>query len=345
MSGASLPPLKTRKLGRTNVNLTELGLGTAPLGDLFDRVEDDDAAAVIQCAWEGGARYFDTSPWYGRGQAEHRLGRALYRKPRSEFIISSKIGRVFRRPLKPRPVKDQWLGGLQFEPVFDYGYDGVMRSFEDSLQRLGINGIDLLLIHDLDAWSHRSQANVDAYLVQLATTGWRALDELRSQGIIKGIGAGLNMMGMIPRFLDLFDIDFFLLAMRYTLLEQDVLDSEFPRCAERGVGVIIGGGYNSGILATGAVPGAMYNYEPAGPAILERVRKIEQVCARHRVPLPAAALQFPLGHPIVASIIPGAISRAQVEQNLAAFRHPIPADLWAELKHEKLIRAAAPIPN
>src|SRR5271165_1717593 len=345
MSGASLPPLKTRKLGRTNVNLTELGLGTAPLGDLFDRVEDDDAAAVIQCAWEGGARYFDTSPWYGRGQAEHRLGRALYRKPRSEFIISSKIGRVFRRPLKPGPVKDQWLGGLQFEPVFDYGYDGVMRSFEDSLQRLGINGIDLLLIHDLDAWSHRSQANVDAYLVQLATTGWRALDELRSQGIIKGIGAGLNMMGMIPRFLDLFDIDFFLLAMRYTLLEQDVLDSEFPRCAERGVGVIIGGGYNSGILATGAVPGAIYNYEPAGPAILERVRKIEQVCARHRVPLPAAALQFPLGHPIVASIIPGAISRAQVEQNLAAFRHPIPADLWAELKHEKLIRAAAPIPN
>jgi D-threo-aldose 1-dehydrogenase len=148
----------------------------------------------------------------------------------------------------------------------------------------------------------------------------------------------------IPRFLDLFDIDFFLLAMRYTLLEQEVLETEFPLCAERGVGIIIGGGYNSGILATGAVPGAMYNYQPAGPAILERVSKIERVCARHGVPLPAAALQFPLGHPIVASIIPGAIARSQVEKNVAAFRHPIPADLWAELKHEKLIRADAPVP-
>ena len=165
---------------------------------------------------------------------------------------------------------------------------------------------------------------------------------MREAGVIGGIGAGFNSMGAIPRFLDLFDMDFFLLAMRYTLLEQDVLESEFPRCAERGVGIIIGGGYNSGILATGAVPGAMYNYAPAGPEILERVKKIEAVCARHRVPLPAAALQFPLGHPIVASIIPGAISRAQVERNVAAFRHPIPADLWAELKHEKLIRADAP---
>ena len=164
-------------------------------------------------------------------------------------------------------------------------------------------------------------------------------------GVIGGIGAGFNSMGSIPRFLDLFDMDFFLLAMRYTLLEQDVLESEFPRCEERGVGIIVGGGYNSGILATGAVPGAMYNYAPAGAEILERVKKIEAVCARHRVPLAAAALQFPLGHPIVASIIPGAISRAQVERNVAAFRHPIPADLWAELKHEKLIRADAPTPT
>ncbi len=344
MSGANLPPLKTRKLGRTSVSVTELGLGTAPLGDLFERIEDGEAAAVIGAAWDGGVRYFDTSPWYGRGQAEHRLGRALYRQPRDEFVISTKIGRVLRRPLKQGPIKDQWLGGLQFQPVFDYGYDGVMRSFEDSLQRLGINSIDLLLIHDLDAWSHRSPANVDAYFGELATGGWRALEQLRDCGAVKGIGAGLNVKEAIPRFLDLFDIDFFLLAMRYTLLEQDVLDSIFPRCAERGVGIVVGGGYNSGILATGAVPGAMYNYEPAPPAILERVSRIERVCARHAVPLPAAALQFPLGHPIVASIIPGAIARAQVEQNLAAFRHPIPAGLWAELKHEKLIRADAPVP-
>jgi D-threo-aldose 1-dehydrogenase len=343
MSGADLPSLKTRKLGRTNVSVTEIGLGTAPLGELFDKVADEEAAAIIGAAWDGGVRYFDTSPWYGRGLAEHTLGHALYRKPRDQYVISTKIGRVLRRPLGPNAIKDQWLGGLEFQTVFDYGYDGVMRSFEDSLQRLGINRVDVLLIHDLDPWDH-NPASLNAYLGQLKTSGWKALAELREAGVIGGIGAGFNSMGSIPRYLDLFDIDFFLLAMRYTLLEQDVLESEFPRCAERGVGIVVGGGYNSGILATGAVPGAMYNYAPASPEILERVKKIEAVCARHRVPLPAAALHFPLGHPIVASIIPGAISRTQVERNLAAFRHPVPADLWAELKSEKLIRADAPTP-
>ena len=343
MSGAILPPLKARKLGRTNVRVTELGLGTAPLGELFDKVEDDEAAAIIGAAWDGGVRYFDTSPWYGRGLAEHSLGRALYRKPRDQYFISTKIGRVLRRPLGPNAIKDQWLGGLEFQTVFDYGYDGVMRSFEDSLQRLGINRVDVLLIHDLDPWDH-NPATLNAYLTQLKTSGWKALAELREAGVIGGIGAGFNSMGSIPRFLDLFDMDFFLLAMRYTLLEQDVLESEFPRCEERGVGIIVGGGYNSGILANGAIPGAMYNYAPAAPEILEQVRKIEAVCARHGVPLPAAALQFPLGHPIVASIIPGAISRTQVERNVSAFRHPIPVDFWAELKHDKLIRSDAPTP-
>jgi len=343
MSGADPRPLKTRKLGRTNVMVTELGLGTAPLGELFDRVDDDEGGAIISTAWGGGVRYFDTSPWYGRGLAEHTLGRALYRKPRDQYVISTKIGRVLRRPLGPNAIKDQWLGGLEFQTVFNYSYDGVMRSFEDSLQRLGINRVDVLLIHDLDPWDHNPAA-LAAYFADLKTSGWRALAELREAGVIGGIGAGFNSIGSIPRFLDLFDMDFFLLAMRYTLLEQDVLEHEFPLCEQRGVGVIIGGGYNSGILATGAVPGAMYNYSPAGPEILERVGKIERVCARHKVPLAAAALQFPLGHRIVASIIPGAIARAQVEGNVAAFHHPIPADLWAELKHEKLIRADAPVP-
>ena len=346
MSAPPAAPFKTRKLGRADVRVGELGLGTAPLGDLFDRVEDDEAAAMFRAAWDGGIRYFDTSPWYGRGQAEHRVGRALYRRPREEFVISSKVGRVLRRPLKAGPFdRGEWIGGLEFETAFDYGYDGVMRSFEDSLQRLGINRIDVLLIHDLDGWHHKNPAAVDAYFGQLVTGGWRALSALRDQGVIKGIGAGFNTLGTIPRYLDLFDIDFFLIAMRYTLLEQEVLEREFPRCAERGVGVIIGGGYNSGILATGAVPGAMYNYEPAGAAILERVERIERVCKRYNVPLAAVALQFPLGHPIVASIIPGAITTRQVEQNLAAFRHPIPADLWAELKHGKLIRPDAPTPG
>ena len=346
MSVEAPTSIKTRFLGqRTGVAVTELGLGTAPLGDLFDVVEEDEASGLLKAAWDGGVRYYDTSPWYGRGQAEHRVGRALYRKPRDQYVISTKIGRTLHRPRKPGPFdRGEWLGGLDFETVFNYGYDGVMRSFEDSYQRLGINQIDVLIIHDLDTWHHKSQAKVDHYMGQLFTGGWRALEELRNQGLIKGIGAGFNTMGTIPRYLDLFDMDFFLIAMRYTLLEQAVLDVEFPRCAERGVGIVIGGTYNSGILATGAVPNAMYNYEPAQGPVLEKVAAMEAVCKRHGVPLAAAALQFPLGHPIVASVIPGAISRRQVEMNLAAFKHPIPADLWAELKHEKLIREDAPVP-
>jgi D-threo-aldose 1-dehydrogenase len=336
----------TRRLGRTGVTVTELGLGTAPLGDLWDIIDEGEAGALLNAAWDGGVRYFDTSPWYGKGQAEHRVGRALYRKPRDQFAISSKVGRTLRRPLKAGPFgRGEWLGGLEFDAVFDYSYDGVMRSFEDSLQRLGINRIDVLLIHDLDAWHFKTEAKVGPYMNQLYTSGWRALEELRDQGVIKGIGAGFNTMGTIPRYLDLFDIDFFLIAMRYTLLEQDVLDDEFSRCAERGVGIVVGGTYNSGILATGAVANAMHNYAPATPEILERVRRMEAVCHRHKTPLAAAALQFPLGHPIVASVIPGAISRAQVAQNLAAFNHSIPTDLWAELKHEKLLRADAPVPT
>lgn len=346
MNSSASMELPTRQIGRTSAKVTALGLGTAPLGDLFDIVEEDEAAALLRKAWHGGVRYFDTSPWYGKGQAEHRLGRAFYRMPRDQYVISSKVGRTLRRPLKPGPFdRGEWRGGLEFDAVFDYSYDGIMRSFEDSLQRLGINRIDLLLIHDLDAWHHKLESKVSAYFTQLLTSGWRALEELRDQGLIKGIGAGFNTMGTIPRYLDLFDVDFFLIAMRYTLLEQDVLDMEFPRCAERGVGIIIGGTYNSGILATGALPSAMHNYEPAKPDILARVAKMEAVCKRHGVPLPAAALQFPLGHPIVAAVIPGAISTRQVEQNMAAFRHPIPPDLWAELKHENLLRKDAPVPS
>jgi D-threo-aldose 1-dehydrogenase len=346
MPESQISTLPTRRLGRAEVVVTELGLGTAPLGENWDIIAEDEAGALLGAAWEGGVRYFDTSPWYGKGQAEHRLGRALYRRARGEFVVSSKVGRLLRRPLKPGPfARGDWLGGLEFDAVFDYSYDGIMRSFEDSLQRLGMNRIDVLLIHDLDAWHFKTEAKVGAYMNQLFTSGWRALEELRDQGVIKGIGAGFNTMGTIPRYLELFDIDFFLLAMRYTLLEQDVLDREFALCAERGVGVVIGGPYNSGILATGAVAGAMHNYSPAGPAVLERVARIEAICRAHGTPLDAAALQFPLGHPIVAAVIPGAVSRAQVARNLAAFRHPIPADLWAELKHERLLRPDAPAPQ
>jgi len=219
-----------------------------------------------------------------------------------------------------------------------------MRSFEDSLQRLGLPRIDLLLIHDLDLSHHGTEASVTAYLTELHNGGCRALLELKQSGLIRGIGAGINERGMMPRFLDLMDIDFFLVAMPYTLLDTDVLDDEFPRCAARGVGFVIGAPFGSGILATGAVQGARYRYAEAPAEVLDKVRRIEAVCDRHKVPLAAAALQFPMGHPAVAAVIPGALSPEHVTRNVAAFRFAIPAAFWAELKHEGLLRADAPVP-
>ncbi len=340
-----MDPIARRRLGRTNVELTQLGLGGAGLGDLFEIVDDADASATLSAAWDAGIRYYDTSPWYGRGQSEHRFGRALYRQPRADYVISTKVGRLFRAFHDAEHFEHGfWRGGLKFRHRFDYSYDGVMRGFEDSLQRLGLPRIDLLLIHDLDIAHHGTGASVTAYLTELHNGGFRALTELKDSGLIRGIGAGINEIGMMPRFLELMDIDFFLVALPYTLLDTDVLDSEFPRCAGRDVGFVIGAPFASGILATGAVRGARYRYAEATPEVMSKVRRIEAVCDRHHVPLAAAALQFPLGHPSVAAVIPGALSPDHVIRDVAAFRHPIPAAFWAELKHEGLLRADAPVP-
>jgi D-threo-aldose 1-dehydrogenase len=340
-----MDPLARRKLGRTEVEVTQLGLGGAGLGDLFDVVDDADASATLRTAWDAGIRYYDTSPWYGRGQSEHRFGRALYRRPRGDYVLSTKVGRLFRAYHDAEHFAHGfWRGGLKFQHRFDYSYDGVMRSFEDSLQRLGLPRIDLLLIHDLDVAHHATEAKVGAYLTELHNGGWRALVELKGSGLIRGIGAGINETGMMPRFLDLLDIDFFLVAMPYTLLDTDVLDSEFQRCEARGVGFVVGAPFASGILATGAVQGARYRYAEATPEMLSKVRRIEAVCERHTVPLAAAALQFPLGHPSVAAVIPGALLPEHVTRNIAAFRHVIPAAFWAELKHDGLLRGDAPVP-
>lgn len=219
-----------------------------------------------------------------------------------------------------------------------------MRSYEDSLQRLSLPSVDLLFIHDLDFWFHETESRVSAYLAQLFTSGWRALDELRSSGAIKGVGAGINELGMIPRFLDLVDLDMFLVAGEYNLLVQRMLDAEFPLCAERGIEVIIGAVFASGILATGAVEGAHFAYAPASEEVLEKTRRIEAVCARYQTPLPAAAMQFLLAHPIVATIIPGAIAPEHIQSNIALIQHDIPAEFWSDLKSEGLLREDAPTP-
>ena len=340
-----MDPFQRRKLGRSNVMLPQFGFGGAPLGDLFVKVGEAEAEATLSAAWDAGVRYYDTAPWYGRGQSEHRIGRHLYDRPRNEVLLSTKVGRVLRAPADPATFdRGMWAGGLSFDVKWDYSYDGIMRAYEDSLQRLGMTRIDILIIHDLDWWHHKTDAKVNAYLSQLAASGFRALEELKAEGLIGAIGAGVNELRTIPAFLDVVDLDFFMLALRYTLGEQATLDRELPLCAERGVGFIVAGVFSSGLYPTGPVPGANYNYADATPAELERAGRIQAVCQRHGVPLAAAALQFPLHHPLAAAVIPGAFKPEHVAGNLALFRHEIPADLWHELKHEGLLRADAPTP-
>ena len=342
-----MDPFARRKLGRSSLDLPRLGFGGAALGNIFDIVTDRDAEATLDSAWSAGVRYFDTSPWYGRGLSERRIGSYLHGKPAGERIITTKVGRLFSAPADPAAFarsERAWPQGLHFEHRYDYGYDAIMRSYEDSLQRLGINRVSALIIHDLDLVNLGSEEAVAHHLDQLESGGFRALEALKATGAIAAIGAGVNRRGTIPRFLERFDLDFFLVATPYSLVEQDVLDDEFPLCAARGVGLVIGAVFATGILATGPIPGARYNYHPATPGELERVRRMAAVCARHNVPLAAAALQFPLHHPLVASVIPGAFRPEQVAENVRNVAHPIPAALWAELKQEGLIRPDAPTP-
>lgn len=343
-----MDPFKRRRLGRTSLELPQLGLGGASLGNIFESIPDAQSDATLAAAWDAGIRLYDTSPWYGRGLSELRFGRGLYLKPRDEVILSTKVGRILSAPADPAAFaksERSWTLGLQFEHRHDYTYDGVMRSYEDSLQRLGMNRIDVLVIHDLDLGNLGSEERVAHHLDELDKGGgMRALTSLKDAGLIKAIGAGVNHMGTIPRFLERFDLDFFLVALPYTLAEQPVLDEEFPLCAERGVGVIIGGVFASGILATGPIPGARYNYAIADAAQLNRIGRMQAVCERHGVPLAAAALQFTLHHPIVASVIPGAFHPDHPPRNVASMQVEIPDDLWAELKHEGLLRRDAPTP-
>jgi D-threo-aldose 1-dehydrogenase len=335
----------TRPLGRTKLRVTILGLGTATLGNLYAPVTDADAAATLTAAFDSGLNFVDTAPFYGHGWSEHRVGEALHNRKRDDIVLSTKIGRL----LQPKDPAKGIDGGvfaavLPFEPMFDYSYDGVMRSLEDSLQRLGTHRVDVLLIHDVDRWTHGSQEASDRRIKEVMEGGYKAMVKLREAGVIGAIGAGLNEWDTCQTLAEISDLDCFLLAGRYTLLEQESLKTFLPLCAKRKIGIFLGGPYNTGILATGAVSGAMYNYAPAKPDILERVRKIEAVCRRHEVTLASAALQFPLAHPAVCAVIPGAKTAAEVKRNIATVEAPISADLWAELKQEKLIAADAPVP-
>ena len=344
-------PFERVPVGDTGFTVTRLGFGGGTLGDPDEVTPDARAEATLEAAYDAGVGYFDTAPWYGNTKSEHRIGRFLRAQPRERFTLSTKVGRIYFRPHDARAFADspwaaRWRGGLAFDLRFDYTADGIMRSYEDSLQRLGINRVDALAIHDLDFKHQKNEVGVARGFRELdAGGGFAVLEALKKSGEIAAIGAGVNHTGMIPRFLDHFDMDYFLLAMPYTLLDQSALDEELPMCRDRGVGVVIGAVFSSGILATGARPGSLYAYQPAEAPIVDKVRRIGTICARHGVPLGAAALQFPLAHPQVVTVIPGANAPAQVEENLANIRHPIPADLWAELKHESLLHPDAPTPE
>jgi D-threo-aldose 1-dehydrogenase len=331
-----------RTLGNSGLEVPAIGFGGAPLGNLFQEFSDSQARDTVRAAYDAGMRLFDTAPLYGFGLSEHRIGEALRWLPRDSYVLSTKVGRL----LRPKPA-EQLDGGLfkkilPFEGVYDYSYDGVMRSVEDSLQRLGTDRVEILLIHDVDVWTHGSEAARLERFGEVMSGGYRAMLRLREERVVRAIGAGINEVQACEEFARAGDFDCFLLAGRYTLLEQGALDTLLPYCAEKNISLLIGGPYNTGILATGAVEGAYYNYAPAPAEVMERVRRIEAVCARHHVQLASAALQFPLGHPNVATLIPGARSPEEIAENRRIFEVDIPASFWAELKAEGLLRADAP---
>ncbi|MDQ6720453.1 MAG: aldo/keto reductase [Candidatus Dormibacteraeota bacterium] len=324
-------PRERVKLGRTPLSVSRVGLGTAPLAGLFESVDEDQALGVIGRAWEAGIRFFDTAPLYGHGLGELRLGRVLREQPRDEFTLATKVGRLLRADAPPEPGQ-AFRGVPAVNPVFDFTYDGVMRSVEESLERLRLSRIDILHIHDPD--NHYDVALNGAY---------RALAQLRADGIISAVGAGMNQAEMLTRFAREGDFDCFLLAGRYTLLEQGAMQELMPLCLERGIAIIAGGVYNSGILAD-PKPGAHYDYRTAPAALLERAQRLRAVCARHGVPLKAAAVQFPLGHPAVAAVVVGCRSTAQLDESLEMFEVEIPPGMWQELKADGLLQEDVPTP-
>jgi D-threo-aldose 1-dehydrogenase len=344
VSALPIDPGERRALGQTAVEVTRLGFGGAPLGNLFRPLEGRQATDTVRRAWAAGVRYFDTAPLYGSGLSERRIGAALHGEPRDAFVVSTKVGRrLVPRSTDAPPSESAYVDIPPLLPVFDYTAEATRASLAESLERLGLARVDVVLLHDLGAVTHG--ADDDARYAQAMNGAYRVLHDLRAEGTIRAIGVGANEWAILERCARDGDFDCFLLAGRYSLLEQTALESFLPMCVRRRIGVIVGGPYNSGVLATGARSGATYNYAPAPPAVLERVRGLERVVAAHGVPLAAAALQFPFHHPAVAAVIPGARSVEEVESGLRLLRHPIPPALWRDLKAEGLVRADAPTPG
>ncbi|MAE98315.1 MAG: pyridoxal 4-dehydrogenase [Euryarchaeota archaeon] len=337
-----MQPQEKNKFGRSDLEVSAFGFGTAPVGNIFEEIDEKTSDEMFQVAWDSGVRFYDTAPMYGHGLSEYRTGYSLRWKNRSDFVLSSKVGRLLHPARKEDINYAPWTNAGRFEVEFNYSYDATMRSVDDSLQRMGLESIDILYIHDIDKFTRGDE---QPEVFETAMNGaWRALSKLRDERVVKAIGVGVNEWEVCQDALEQRDFDCFLLAGRYTLLEQEALDTFLPLCEQRNASVVVGGGFNSGILATGAKDGAKYNYSPAPETIKRRVQAIESVCKEFQVPLPAAALQFVVAHPAVPTFMAGTRTVKQLKQNIAWFSHPIPSEFWTALKSKRLIREDAPTP-
>jgi D-threo-aldose 1-dehydrogenase len=334
--------LPARPLGRTGIDVSALGFGCAPLGELYARIDEGTAQATLRAAFDAGITLFDVAPLYGHGLAEHRLGAAMRGFDRERVVVSTKVGRV----MDPRAARDGgsgYAGGLPHRAAFDYSYHGTLRAIEQSLLRLATGRIDIALIHDVDVHTH-GREGVDARFAEAMDGAYRALVDLKHDGTVRAIGVGVNEADVAARFARAGAFDCMLLAGRYTLLEQGALDDFLPLAAAQGIGVMLGGIFNSGILASGAVPGAKYNYRDAPPDVLARVRRISEVCTAHGVALPVASVRFAQAHPAVSTLVLGAVTPDEVVRNVRALSQPVPAALWSDLLADGLVRADAPLP-
>jgi D-threo-aldose 1-dehydrogenase len=343
---ARVNPRELRRLGRSQVEVTALGLGGAALGNLYAAVSEKDAVSTVSAALEQGIRYLDTAPAYGYGLSERRIGTALTESARDDVVIATKVGWRLE-------AADSdggwgiWADTPSLRAVMDFSPRAVKDSIEGSLRRLGVERVEILWIHDPDEAASAGGRDPDApsHFHEAMESTYPILDRMRGEGTIGAIGVGLSQSEMLCEFAEAGEFDVFLLANRYTLLEQDPLRDLLPLCERKGISLVIGGAFNSGILATGAVEGARYDYGPAPADVLEKVKRLEAVCARLRVPLAAAALQFPLAHPAVASLIFGARTAAEVGANCRLAALELPARLWSDLKDEGLLDPAAPTPG
>ena len=334
--------LQTKELGKSGLKVSRVGLGCAPLGNLYAEMSQQQARALLDSANASGIHFFDTAPHYGQGLSERRLGDALRDVDPASYVLSTKVGRLLI-PAPPTQERHGFRSPMPFDFRYDYTYDGIMRSLEDSLQRLGLARVDVLLMHDIGRQTH-GKAHDQYWQQATAQGGFKALQSLREQRVVSAIGLGVNEAQVCMDAFDLADWDCFLLAGRYTLLEQHTAANLLDRCSDHQRSIILGGPFNSGILATGAIVGARYNYDLAPPEIMQRVEAIQGVCEQFSVPMSAAALQFPLAHPAIASVIPGADSEARLSELIQHVQQAIPQEFWTSLKQKQLIEAHLPVP-